>query len=127
MHIRYRELFNLNFNNTLYNSLINDKSRMIITRWRLSCHRLKIETGRYHKPYIERNNRVCNICNVLEDENHALFFCRAHRSIRRTHRNIIEKLDTINQMLNPQSLNDLILVSNYLHDIEKNMEAMNMI
>ena len=99
---------------------------MIITQWRLSCHKLKIETGRYHKPYIERKNRVCNICNILEDE-HALFFCRAHKSIRRNHKSTIEKFETINQMLNPESLHDLILTSNYLRDIEKNMEALNMV
>ena len=33
MHKRYLDLFNLEYSGTLYNSMINDKDRMIISRW----------------------------------------------------------------------------------------------
>ena len=36
----------------IHDNLINDHLRFIITCWRLSNHSLKIETGRYAKPYI---------------------------------------------------------------------------
>ena len=59
----------------LYNSLIADYFRFIITRWRLSNHKLKIETLRYGAENIKipRHMRYCALCNVLEDETHAVF------------------------------------------------------
>jgi len=45
--------------------------RKALTRLRLSSHHLKIETSRWHKPHpIARNKRLCQMCNVLEDEYH---------------------------------------------------------
>ena len=82
MDIRYREMSNLKFSKVLYNSCVNDEDRMLITRWRLSCHQLHIETGRYKHPKIERDERICVVCPVLEDENHALFKCYAHSFVR---------------------------------------------
>ena len=32
----YKEITNLDYNNTLYNSFVNDELRITITRWRLS-------------------------------------------------------------------------------------------
>ena len=49
----------------IYNSYINDYYRIIITRWRLSCHRLKVETGRHIRPRVPRKQRVCNTCKIL--------------------------------------------------------------
>ena len=39
MNRRYVEITNLEQPNMLYQSFHNDKDRIIITRWRLSCHR----------------------------------------------------------------------------------------
>ena len=38
---------------------MNDCYRRRITRWRLPNHKLKIETGRYSRRYIEREYRFC--------------------------------------------------------------------
>ena len=75
MDIRYRDLFMLEYNNIIYDSLVDDEDRTIISRWRLSSHKLFIETGRYKIPKIDRNSRLWKLCGVIEDEYHALFTC----------------------------------------------------
>ena len=57
MDIRYKNLTELKYNNTLYNSMTNDKYRKAISRWRLSSHKLYIEIGRYKIPKIDRYER----------------------------------------------------------------------
>ena len=126
MHIRYRQLFNLKYNDILYKYMIDDSSRMIITRWRLSSHKLSIETGRYKIPYIERSERKCIICNVLEDEDHALFSCNAHTSVRINFKVILDNYSTTDQLLNPKNAKDIINIAKYIREIEKNMELLKM-
>ena len=46
--------------------------RLILTKFRLSEHKLLKEIGRYLK--IPRDQKLCAICNVLDDEFH--FFLR---------------------------------------------------
>ena len=46
--------------------------RATITKFRLSCHSLEIETGRYARPYLPPKEIICRICNVMEDEEHFL-------------------------------------------------------
>ena len=59
------------------------KYRTAFTRFRLSAHRLCIETGRWHKPYpIPRNERKCILCNTLEDEFHFLLECDLYKDLR---------------------------------------------
>jgi hypothetical protein len=57
--------------------------RLILTKFRLSEHKLLIEIGRNLK--IPRDQRLCVICNVLEDEFH--FFIECKRNIN--NRNIL--------------------------------------
>jgi hypothetical protein len=57
--------------------------RLILTKFRLSEHKLLIEIGRNLK--IPRDQRLCAICNVLEDEFH--FFIECKRNIN--NRNIL--------------------------------------
>ena len=99
----------------------------MITRWRLSCHQLKIETARYKKPKPPREERKCSICHVLEDENHALFLCRAHDWIRFQHRQTLEKYTNVTDILHPKSVEDANAIAKYLKDIEDNMAKLNML
>jgi hypothetical protein len=73
-----------NFDFKLYLEQINiQKFRIALTRFRVSAHRLLIETGRWHKPNkIPRNERKCIICNKLEDEYHFLLECTLYCEIR---------------------------------------------
>ena len=105
----------------LYSSFIHDYFRYIITRWRLSNHKLKIETGRYTKPLTPRELRICQCCNVLEDENHAIFCCPRFTLLRYKYKEVLQRNNTVKKYLNP-SLPDVKATAMFLHDIEKLLE-----
>ena len=51
--------------------------RRNITKLRISCHSLTIETGRYSNPKIPIDKRVCIHCNLncIENEYHVIVEC----------------------------------------------------
>ena len=54
----------------------NTAHRTALTRLRVGSHRLAIELGRYHKPKpLPIKERLCDLCNVVEDEYHFLCIC----------------------------------------------------
>ena len=122
----YREITNLESNDGLYKSFVNDELRIAITRWRLSCHKLRIETGRYTYPITPRDERLCKLCRTVEDESHALFYCLAHTFIRMKFFPLLCKYTVVNQLLNPQSSEDVKQVGTYILELEKNMEKLKM-
>ena len=66
----------------------------IITKFRLSNHYLPIEKGRYVKPKLNRNQRLCTFCKShVGDELHVLFECE-HGTIKNitTYHNEITKI-----------------------------------
>ena len=69
----------------------DDVDRIIITRWRLSSHSLYIETGRYKTPNVPHPERICMICDRIEDEEHAIFQCPVHTRVRKKHEKITLK------------------------------------
>ena len=46
-----------------------------LSKLRISAHDLMIERGRYFRPVIPRNQRVCLNCEQVEDEIHFMLFC----------------------------------------------------
>ena len=122
----YKEITNLDPNTVLYTSFVNDELRMTITRWRLSCHKLRIETGRYTNPITPRDQRLCKICLVLEDEQHALFHCPAHNFVRLKYISLLTKYNTVPLILNPQCSEDIGKIGIFIREIEKNMEKLKM-
>ena len=97
---------------------INDYYRKIITRWRLSNHKLKIETGKYSRPVVQRVNRVCSICNILEDEDHVVFVCPAYQTVRTKFHRLLSTNSDIQSILNLKS--ELIIETVLLlYDVEK--------
>ena len=66
----------------------NVKTRVAVTKMRISCHLLPIESGRYKK--IPRVERLCPLCNRSEigDEFHYLLKC-THSSLSMCDENII--------------------------------------
>ena len=128
MYTRYKLICGTGTSDTLYKHYIDDSKRKIITRWRLSSHKLKIETGRYTRPYTERKDRLCHICDVIEDEIHAIYTCSAHNTIRETYKHIVNLNDqNIQQLLNPTNVTDAINVASFLEEIENNMGDLDMI
>ena len=114
----YASIVDVNVKSNIYTNFVDDRLRCVITRWRLSNHRLLIETGRYHIPKIEREHRKCYGCSVIEDERHAIYDCPAFDGIRQDHVELLEKYSSINTFLNPDRT-DIAEVANFLSEIDK--------
>ena len=80
--------------------MLLDYYRIIISQWRLSNHRLNVETGRYTKPITERKDRVCTMCHIVEDEQHVIFHCPRYDNIRNQYHHLTTNR-TITTFLQP--------------------------
>ena len=86
------KLIKTNFGIESYLSLVTKKKyRNAITRFRASSHTLEIERGRWTNPITPIDNRLCTLCQSVEDEIHFLFHCRLYTENR------IILFDKINQ------------------------------
>ena len=119
---RYVELTNLQYCPALYESFMREDLRIIVTRWRMSCINLAIETGRYEGKVYEE--RLCMFCDIVEDEHHAIFICKAYTRIRNNYKNLLEENPSVNQMLNPKSKEMAINVGMFLKLIEAERESL---
>jgi len=82
----YRE-FKYDFKYECYLSNVKiKKHRVDLTRFRISSHRLHIETGRYKRPPTPLDERICFKCNnnCVEDEYH-IFKCEFYENLRLEH------------------------------------------
>ena len=61
-----------------------------ITKLRVSSHSLAIERGRHLGTDIQE--RLCNVCNVIEDEKHFLFECCINEELRFTFNSLVSQL-----------------------------------
>ena len=59
---------------------VNDSKRVDFSRFRLSSHRLKVETGRWAR--IDRNRRLCSCSANIQDEHHVLRECALSEEVR---------------------------------------------
>ena len=58
----------------------DDSLRIVLTRMRVSSHRLKIETGRWAR--IDREDRLCQCGQAVQDEKHVIVDCPLVQDIR---------------------------------------------
>ena len=56
------------------------RERLVFTKFRLSSHHLKIETGRWAR--IDVENRLCGCGSRVEDESHVLLDCPKTENVR---------------------------------------------
>ena len=56
--------------------------RCALTKLRASSHTLEIERGRYTVPKTPTSERVCSVCQEVEDEIHFLIRCTRYNSLR---------------------------------------------
>ena len=56
--------------------------RIALTRLLTSSHRLGIETGRWQRPLVPREDRKYPTCSKLDDEYHFLLECTALKQLR---------------------------------------------
>ena len=102
-YARYTSLVGVECCHSLYKDVSNELMRIVITRWRLSNHKLRIETGRYTRPVTPREERICILCRVVEDEEHVIFHCPIYRSIRLKYADTLSRYDSVKKSLNPVS------------------------
>ena len=67
------------------------------------------------------------ICNVLEDEEHAIYKCIAHINIHNRSAQLLADYPNIKLLLNPMKEEDIYKIAKFLKEIEKNMETLKMI
>ena len=61
----------------------NKSHRNALARLITSSHRLRVETGRWERPVIPYESRICTMCHKLDDEFHFLLECPRYHDIRR--------------------------------------------
>ena len=88
----------------IYN--MKPKYRISIARLRASSHRLAIERGRYQKPPLPVELRLCPQCNVIEDEVHFVMSCEIN-SEEREH--LFDKINGTDRNFQLKSLRDKFL------------------
>ena len=108
---------------TYLDKLASRKLRTVVTKLRVSGHSLRVQTGRYDR--LERNMRVCQICNSheLEDEYHFVFNCQPYHLLRnryiktyfRTRPSMYKFID----LLSTQNTNELYMLSRYVFEATK--------
>ena len=59
---------------------IEERKRVVFTKFRLSSHSLKIETGRWAR--IDPEERLCDCGEGVQDESHVVFDCKWTELIR---------------------------------------------
>ena len=119
MDERYRSIIGLSETNCIYDSYVVDSCRTVLTRWRLSNFELAIETGRYRRPKIEREQRLCQTCLAMEDEYHVFFVCPLYNQIRANHPNLFNEPYSVKKILNPTTRETLYETAYVLFEIEK--------
>jgi hypothetical protein len=77
-----------NFGFEIYLDFIKEpKNRRCITKFKISSHKLKIESGRYTRPITPLNERICDRCDKheVDDEihlfNHCIHFLEARKTL----------------------------------------------
>ena len=78
-------LLNREFELAQYLTQIKDPlKRQTLTKYRLSDHKLAIETGRHKREWLERSKRICPHCESgeVETEIHFLTNCSKYKQIR---------------------------------------------
>ena len=83
--LRSYRLYKTEFNTEYYLDCINlPKYRIPVSKIRASSHDLEIERGRYTRPRLDPNQRLCSTCLEAEDEEHFVTSCRVNINERQT-------------------------------------------
>ena len=81
--LRTYTMFKTEFGSEKYIEAISDcRYRIAMTKLRSSSHTLEVERGRYTKPKTNICERLCPVCNVIEDEIHFLANCKLYDAER---------------------------------------------
>ena len=75
----------MNFGYEIYLDVLPPKFRNVLSKLRLSSHKLRIETDRYNRNRINRQLRYCTFCNIndVEDEFHFIIVFPIYTDLRK--------------------------------------------
>ena len=102
-----------------------------LSKLRISAHDLKIEKGRYFRPVIPRNQRLCSNCDQIEDEIHFVLFCNKFKDLRTLlfqrlnihihdlKPNTVEAFTVFSKLLNPTNEKETKDICNFISDAMK--------
>ena len=100
-------------------SVTSKSLRHELTKLRLSSHTLRIQTGRYGRNRIERNERLCIYCEnrQIDDEYHFIYECPIFNNIRdmyiKPYYHIRPNAYKLCQLLSTQNNTDIIKLGKY--------------
>ena len=102
--LRTYKLFMENFQLEYYlTAVATVKYRIALTRIRVSCHHLAIETGRYQKPSsLPINQRLCTLCNQVEDEIHIACIYKRNAHLRMDFFCFLQRIYPLFQFMRPK-------------------------
>ena len=113
-----------------YLDILSNNYRFFLTRMRLSSHSLRIQTGRYGRNKIPRNERICQCCNTndIEDVFHFICICPSYDRLRKKYLDkkyyVRPSVFKFNQLMNSDDGKQLLTLSRFIKnalDIRKNI------
>lgn len=102
-----------------------------LSKLRISVHDLMTEKGRYFRPVIPRNQRLCSSCEQVEDEIHFVLFCNKFRDLRTLlferlnihihdlRPNTMAAFNVFSKLLNPTNEKETKDICNFVSDAMK--------
>ena len=98
--------FKYKFQYESYLDILKSQHRKSFTRFRVSAHNLAIERGRYSRPPLTYELRVCPSCPLsVQDETHFLFNCSQYDTLRNTlFNNITQHCSNFNSLTQEEKL-----------------------
>ena len=127
--LRTYAIFKTKFTQENYMELLsNKKYQRAISRFRVSSHRLGIETGRHEKPRVPPELRLCKYCEseAVDDELHFLINCDFHLRDRQILFSLVGKntdnfysltdIDKFKEILTSQGHDVILALGKFIHD-----------
>ena len=68
----------------LSEAYIKTKFRIALSKLKASSHDLEVERGRYVRPKLDINERLCSLCHVIGDEEHFVTDCVNKKELRKS-------------------------------------------
>jgi hypothetical protein len=85
---------------------VSERARLSFTRFRLSSHNLKVETGRWAR--IDHEDRLCECGDAVQDEHHVLLDCPKTDEARRRFHVDSELYDDVGMLMDNLDVNVLV-------------------
>ena len=88
------------------NRYIDERKRVVFTKFRTSSHSLKVETGRWSR--VLRENRLCGCGVGVQDEHHVVFDCAKSEDVRFKYGINVEVYGSVGELMDNHDCVDLV-------------------